>query len=165
MSNSKNTHFISEINYPLPFWRYLLVFQSYRQLRSWIFIVAVTALPFYLLSNFFNSESLPGEVILLGIAFGSMFSVMMVAPVEFHFKRKPDRHLCILFDTLDNLGYIKESQAETTTTFRQKLPSWLRWKEGNIVVEKCRDEILVKGGIFILNRLHHAVKNSYLEDE
>lgn len=165
MSNSKSTNFISNINYPLPFWRYLLVFQSYRQLRSWIFIVAATALPFYFLLNLFNSESLPIEVILLGIAFGSMFSVMMVAPVEFRFKRKADRHLCVLVDTLDNLGYIKESQAETTTTFRQKLPTWLRWREGNIVIEKYRDEILVKGGVFILSRLHTAVKNSYLEGD
>lgn len=165
MSNSKNINSVSEINYPLPFWRYLLVFQSYRQLRSWIFIVAATALPFYLLLNFLNSESLPIEVILLGIAFGSMFSVMMVAPVEFRFKRKTDRHFCVLVDTLYNLGYIKESQAETTATFRQKLPSWLRWKEGNIVIEKYHDEILVKGGIFILNRLHHAVKNSFFEDK
>lgn len=163
MNDSKITDCVSDLIFPLPLWRYILIFQSWQQLRSWTIIVSGSALSFYFLVNFLSFKSLPIEVVLLGVTFGSIFSVIMVAPVEFRFTRKTDRLLCNLVDELYDIGYIQESQIERTKIFRQKLPSWLRWNEGNVVIERYNDEILVKGGVFILTKLRNFVKKSYYE--
>ncbi len=89
-----------------------------------------------------------------------MFSVIMVTPVEFRFKRKGDRFLYMLVERIYYLGYIQDSQAEKIIIFKQKLPSWLRWNEGNIVIEKYDDEVLVKGGLFILANLRRFIQKS-----
>lgn len=160
---TKNTDSISKTYFPLPFWRYLLIFQSWQQFRSWITIVSGTALSVYFLLNIFDPKSVPMEAILLGVALGSMFSVIMVIPVEIHFKGKPERLSYILIEKLYNIGYTQDSQAGKTTTFKQKFSSWLRWNEGNVVVKKFDHEIVVTGGWFILGNLRRAIKISYLK--
>lgn len=94
---------------------------------------------------------------------GGIFSVVMVIPVEIHFKGRIDRLAYILFEKLYNTGYTQESRAANTTKFKQKTPSWLSWEETNIAIEKFDDAIIVKGGWFILLNLSRATKISYFD--
>lgn len=149
---------VSELKFPLPFWRYILIFQSWQQLRSWIIIVSGTTLSIYFIMNSLTLTSLPIDVVLLGVSFGSIFSVIMVIPVEFHFKASTNRLVRTLVETLYDVGYIQESETEKTKFYRQKLPQWLRWREGNIEIERKNDEVSVKGGIFILCKLRQRIK-------
>lgn len=159
MADLKNTSFKPKTYFPLPLWRYFLIFQSWQQLRSWTVIVSGSALSVYFLINFFDPKSVPFEAIFLGVVFGSMFSVIMVIPVEIHFEGKTDRLSYVLVEKLYNVGYTQESQTGKITTFKQKFSSWLRWSEGNIVIKKLDDRIIVIGGWFILNTLRRAVKS------
>ena len=161
MADSTFDTYVSKLSFPLPLWRYILIFQSWQQLRSWTFIVSGIVLSFCLFFEFLALKSMPIDVVLFGVIFGSIFSVIMVAPVEFRLKRKTDRLVCALVDQLYDIGYIQESQAEGTKIFRQKLPSWLRWNEGKVTIANNNNEILVKGGVFVLSKLRHCAKKYY----
>ncbi|MFN3791259.1 hypothetical protein [Massilia sp.] len=164
MTNLKEINSISKTYFPLPLWRYILIFQSWQQLLSWMVIVSATAFSVYFLLNILDPRSVPIEAILLGVAFGSMFSVIMVIPVEIHFKGKTNRLTYILVEKLYSVGYIQDSQAGEITTFKQKFSSRLKWTEGNVVIKKLDHEIVVTGGWFILGNLRRAIKISYFKD-
>lgn len=94
---------ISALTYPQPVWRYLLLFQSWSQLGSWLIIVLASTLPLH--AFLMGQEGAPPLAgLLCGTALGSLVSVCMVLPVQFSVAPVGAASMRNLLDTLERLG-------------------------------------------------------------
>jgi len=152
---------VSKLEFPLPLWRYLLLFQSWRQVRSWIIIVVATAFVVCGILKYIDVSFFPLKGALLGTIFGSLISVVMVVPVEFSILRRTRKVSESLTNMLDNLGYVVASQTREAVVYEQNLPRCFRWDEGSVFVESSKDKIVVKGAWFILANLRLRVKKEF----
>jgi hypothetical protein len=161
MSGLKDCGPVSKLEFPLPLWRYLLLFQSWRQLQSWIIIVVGTVLLIYGAIKSIGALLLPIEGVLVGMTFGSIFAVVMVIPAEFYVVRRTERLTGLLANQLNQVGYVQASQTAKVIIYKQNLPRFLRWDEGDVSIEECGDKVVVKGALFILANLRRSMQKEY----
>lgn len=153
----KNT--ISRLIFPLPTWRYFILFQSWSQFKSWVMAMAGFSLIFWLMLNFLDPDTVPIAGILVGGGIGSMFSVILVIPAQFTIFNTRRDSLDFLIKQIEYFGYIKESTKENCVTFRQNLPRLLRWNEGNVIIWSESGIIRVAGAMFILK----SIRKKFIE--
>lgn len=153
MSSLNNHLRISAVRYPLPRWRYFLLFQSWAQLTSWIVTISLTMLLISGVINFFGNPEFAMGGILVGAAIGSLASVLLVVPAEFDVISNPERSVMLLRDQLESMGYVPVSAGNKLITYRPKLPRFLRWEEGNISIRKYEDKVTVAGGVVVLKNI------------
>lgn len=154
--NEKIYHNISAISYPQPPWRYILVFQSWSQLSSWIIIVLLTTLLMYgLLVGL--KEPLPIEGLLLGVALGSLVSVVMVVPAQFRMHVTTMDSVETFYSVMDGIHYVESHRTPDFIVYRQKLPRFLRWREGEVVVRPNDGCLVIDGPRAILVRVREEL--------
>ncbi|MBQ5941478.1 hypothetical protein [Massilia sp. AB1] len=158
MTNSRQCGVVSRLGFPLPLWRNLLLFQSYRQLQSWILIVVGTVWLVCFATRFFASHMLPIGVALMGVSCGALISVAMSIPAEFHVLRRPERLTGLLASRLQYLGYMELSSTGDVIVYRQRGPRCLRWDESNVRVREYPDKIVVRGAWFIVADLRRWIQ-------
>ena len=147
---------ISALTYPQPFWRYLLLFQSWPQLGSWLIIVLASTLPLHaLLMGQEGAPPLAG--LLCGTALGSLVSVCMVLPVRFSVAHTDAASMRSLLDTLARLGYVQDQRTGASVVYLQKLPRILRWNEGAVTIAQLHGTIVVSGPRFIVGWMRKDV--------
>ncbi len=147
---------ISALTYPQPFWRYLLLFQSWPQLGSWLIIVLASTLPLHaLLMGQEGAPPLAG--LLCGTALGSLVSVCMVLPVRFSVAHADAASMRSLLDTLARLGYVQDQRTGASVVYLQKLPRILRWNEGAVTIAQLHGTIVVSGPRFIVGWMRKDV--------
>lgn len=147
---------ISALTYPRPFWRYLLLFQSWSQLGSWLVMVLAVTLPMHALMIGLK-EAPPLVALLCGTALGSLGSVCMVLPVQFSVAPAGAASMRSLLDTLERLGYVQERRSGASAVYLQKLPRVLRWNEGALRIAQHRGTIVVSGPRSIVGRMRKAL--------
>lgn len=157
MKANVNRPLLSGLAYPKSFWRYLLLFQSWGQFQSWAFAVVVTAASVQIAMISFDLPLIPTDGLLLGVALGSLCSVIMVLPTQFTVSAANDRVLCVLAEQLYQLGYIDAQRTAKRMIFRRNLPRFLRWEEGDVTIDVLDNLAVVSGGIVILMKLQRAV--------
>lgn len=141
---------ISPLRYPLPWWRYALLFQSLGQFQSWAFFVVTTAAVMQTISIFAGSVAIPVVAILVSAAIGGSFSVYMVIPASFSLTQSHASSLPSLISEIESMRYFSAEENLNKTIFHQRLPRLLRWDEGNISIEKSGDLLHVNGPAFVL---------------
>lgn len=157
MSTSHRQTAVSGLKFPLPAWRYALLFQSWSQFQSWAIIVLGTVLAINGLLALLQSHVVPVEGVLIGCAFGSLMSVIMVLPVEFEFKPSSCNPQATLQNYLEYFGYVRSDDGTNAIVYRQKLPKFLRWEEGKVFITRPDGSIRVKGPLMILRKLQRAL--------
>lgn len=144
---------VSTLRYPVPLWRYLLLFQSWTQLQSWLMLVLTTILLIVFVINLLKPSSVPDAAMLVGATLGSLCSVVMVFPVEFDVFSSSEQTMALLERQVTYMGYVRLSCDANTTLYRQKLPRLLRWDEGNIKIYKQETKVTVRGGWVALKNI------------
>lgn len=148
---------VSSVTFPKPAWRYLLLFQSWSQLQSWGFFVIAAVVMVNGLLGLFDIGDLPVTAILVGAALGALGSVIAVLPTEFLVRWSSNHPFRSLTSELEGLGYVLQAAQADTVVYRQNLPRLLRWDEGNVVIERAGDRLIVKGPLVIVKKIRHAL--------
>lgn len=146
MSQSKNSSFtVSEISYPLPGWRYQLLFQSWEQLQSYLVIVLACTLVIHALALFSDARVMPLPYLLGGLALGGLISVVMVMKAQFTVAPASEAAVRRVVTEVEVAGYIENGVNDNAVMFRQNLPRVLRWDEGAISVAREDGTLIVSG--------------------
>lgn len=151
---------VSEIALPSPVWRYLLLFQTWSQFQSWCVIVAVATLFIQGLVFITNTAPLPTMGILVGAALGSLVSVFLVFPARFVVSPITEEVLGHITTSIEEVRYIQQSSEGDVAVFRQDLPRWLRWNEGDIAIVRENNEIVISGPLAILRNIRRSILNA-----
>lgn len=141
---------VSDVTFPHPAWRYLLLFQSWQQLRSWGLRVLVALVLVNYLLTFANAGL--RHAVLAGAVLGSLPSVVMALPTRFVVSACPDRVVRTLASELEALGYVSQGSRAGVALYRQNLPRLLRWDERNVRIERAGDRLIVTGPFMILKK-------------
>lgn len=144
MSQPEVPSALSGLKFRLPTWRYLLLFQSWSQFKSWAIVVLVSLVVISGLLSFAKGDGVPMEGILVGAVLGSLCSVLMVLPAEFEFKPGSGRRLALLQGNLEKSGYIESPHDGNSIVYRPNLPKWLRWDENKVFVQRESGSVIVK---------------------
>lgn len=148
---------ISPLRFPHPVWRYLVLFQSWTQFQAWATLILVMVLILNGLIIVTESQLLPLEGVLIGAVLGSLFSVFMVLPTEFKLSCCSTKLFVTVENELEALGYIQFDSKADLVVYRQNLPKFLRWTEGNVSIERTETDATVKGAFIIVWRIRRSL--------
>lgn len=157
MSTVIDASLVSKLVFPRPIWRYLLLFQSWAQMQSWGFYVTILLALMSSIFAFLKPRFLPVEGVLIGTVLGSLVSLIMVLPAEFVVRSRSSRVFSSLTRQLEGLGYVLQDSRMDAVVYRQKLPRYLRWDEGNVTIKLSGDRYVVKGAMSIVIKVRHSL--------
>ncbi|QGZ42084.1 hypothetical protein IP92_04464 [Pseudoduganella flava] len=148
--HSDSTNRVSQITLPDPYWRYLILFQSWTQLLSWAVAMAGVIGTVWLLIWLFGDHrlilgTLPAALV------GGTPSLLFVGKARFSVSATALPEQAAAAAVLDEWNYVAVRGAGQDKQFRQKLPSWLRWTESEVTIGK-RDGVIVYTGPRLLIR-------------
>lgn len=154
MSQSKNSTFeVSAIDYPLPRWRYFLLFQSWSQLQSYLLMVLACTLAIHGLALASRARVMPLGALLAGLAIGGLISLLLMLKARFTVAPASEAAVRRLVTEVECARYIESGVAGNAIIYRQNLPRPLRWNEGNISVAREGDQLIVTGPVANLKRI------------
>ena len=155
-SPSETIH-VSEIDYPLPWWRYLMVIQSWAQLRSVLFTIGIPALILLNIDDSLFDGRAPALWILLGCVGGATPALLMFLPVRFQVSPASAASLGRLHREIVKLRYVELEGARSTIVYRQDVLRIFRWDEGNLSAQRTPETIIVSGPQFALKALRKSL--------
>jgi hypothetical protein len=154
MSPSKNSPLsVSSIAYPLPAWRYWILFQSWRQLRSFALIVLVFTLSIHGLAMLSKGRVMPIGALLAGLTLGGLISVMMVLRAQFTVSPASEEAVRRVVTEVECARHVEDGVTGNAVMYRQNLPRLLRWQEGSIAVARHGDQLVITGPVASLKRI------------
>ena len=154
MTASKNSILtVSAISYPLPNWRYRVLFQSWGQLQSWLLMVVGCTLAIHFLALYSNARVMPIGYLLAGLAIGGLISVLMVLPARFTVSPASEAAVRRVITEVEVARYIENGVVGNAVMYRQNLPRILRWDEGNISVARDGETLILTGPVVNLKRI------------
>ncbi len=152
---------VMPIFFPLAKWRYFVLFQSRAQAVSWMVTLLMCMV---VISYFFSLDrdsKAPLDVVLLGAAIGSSFSLMAVLPAQFTVHDNGLGMLGEMEVRLLKMNYVEEDRLKAVVVYRQNLPRLLRWDEGNIKIREEGACFTVSGGYVSLRKLRSSLLKPY----
>lgn len=146
MSLSKNSGLsVSELSYPLPTWRYQVLFQSWGQLQSYLLIVMVCTIVIHSLALISNARAMPVQYLLAGLALGGLISVVIVMKARFTVSPASEAAVRRVVTEVEVAGYIENGVVDNAVMYRQNLPRFLRWDEGSISIAREGETLILTG--------------------
>ena len=148
MSQPNNSTFsVSAIAYPLPKWRYWVLFQSWSQLQSYLLIVLACTLAIHGLAVASGARVMPLGILLAGLAVGGLISVAMVLKAQFTVGPASEAAVRRVVTEVECARYVENGVQGNAIVYRQNLPRLLRWNEGNINVAREGDQLIISGPV------------------
>lgn len=141
---------VSQVTYPYSHWRYVLLFQSRRQLESWLVTVLLASSAVYLSVTLFHQPLAPLATILSAVVGGSLCSVLMVLPAKLTVSAAAPDTVSLLYARLDAMRYVEGSRFGKNVVFRQDLPRFLRWDEADLTMRTEPGMVTFTGPVFML---------------
>lgn len=147
MQKQRWQHMISRTSLTVPWWKVLFPFQSWGQFQSWAWINCIVAIIALLAIYLLGEKSIPALVLLPGILLGSLPSVISVLPAKLTVRADLGfgKSASIISTKLEGIGYTVESTSNNVMVFRQNLPRYFRWKEGEVTIRNAQQDIIVFG--------------------
>lgn len=152
---------VTSIFFPLAKWRYFVLFQSKAQATSWIVTLLICMVTITYLFSLDRESKAPLEVVLLGAAIGSSFSLIAVLPAAFKVRDNGLGMLGEIEVRLLKMHYVEEARHTGIVIYRQNLPRLLCWDEGNIEIRNEEGVFVVSGGYLSLRKLRGGLLKSY----
>lgn len=149
---------ISELSHPLPRWRYWILFHSWGQFQSWVFIVVLASALLAWGIGQLRGEALPPFVLLGGAAGGSLVSVVLARRVRFTVMSGGRASLHLASTLLEGMRYVVAEQTPDRIVYRQNVHRLLRWDEGNVVLSADQDRVMIEGPYALLKHLHKLLR-------
>jgi hypothetical protein len=154
MSQSKNSRLtVSALTYPLPAWRYWILFQSWGQLQSYLLIVLACTLAIHGLAIVSKARVMPLGALLGGLALGGLISVLMVMRARFTVSPASEDAVRRVVTEVECARYVENGVVDNAVMYRQNLPRLLRWSEGSIAVAREGDQLILTGPVAKLKRI------------
>jgi hypothetical protein len=154
MSQPDNSAFtVSAIDYPLPKWRYYLLFQSWSQLQSYVLIVVACAMAIHGLAVASHARVMPPGLLLAGLLAGGLISVLLVLRARFTVSPASEAAVRRVVTEVECARYVEVGAQGNAIVYRQNLPRVLRWNEGNITVAREGDQLVLTGPVAALKRV------------
>ncbi len=154
MSHPKNSTFsVSAIAYPLPRWRYFLLFQSWTQLQSYLVILLCCVLSIQGLAYASKARIMPIGLLLAGMAIGGLAAVVAALKAQFTVTPASEDAVRRVVTEVECARYIEQGAQGNAIIYRQNLPRLLRWDESNISVAREGDQLIVSGPAAALKRI------------
>lgn len=138
-----------------------MLFQSRAQATSWIVTLLASMVLITYLASLDADSKAPLDVILLGAAIGSSFSLMAVLPAQFTVHDNGLGMLGEMEVRLLRMNYVEEGRLKAVVIYRQNLPRLLRWDEGNIQIREEGACFTVSGGYVSLRKLRSSLLKPY----
>lgn len=154
MSQPDNSPFsVSVIDYPLPKWRYFVLFQSWSQLQSYLLIVVVCALTIHGLAVASHGRVMSPGALLAGLFVGGLISVALVLKARLTVSPASEAAVRRVVTEIECARYVEVGALGNAIVYRQNLPRVLRWDEGNITVAREGDRLVLTGPVAALRRV------------
>ena len=154
MSTPPNSPFsVSKLRYPLPAWRYWVLFQSGAQLCSFVLIVLACALIIHGLALASGARVMPPAYLTALLALGGLVSVIMVLPAQFTMAPAGEAAVRRLVTEIEVARHVEDGVVDNAVRHRQNLPRLLRWSEGTISVARADDTLVVTGPVLKLRNI------------
>ena len=154
MSQSKNsTLTVSAIAYPLPTWRYVVLFQSWSQLQSFLLMVLACTLVIHGLAVVAKGRVMPIGALLAGLALLGLISVIMVMRARITVTPASEDAVRRVVTEVECARYVENGVVGNAVMYRQNLPRLLRWREGSISVARDGDQLIITGPVANLKRV------------
>ncbi len=154
MSQPKNAPFsVSAITYPLPTWRYLVLFQSWAQLRSFVLMVLVCTLAIHGMALATKARVMPVGLLMAGLALGGLISVLLAMRAQFTVTPATEDVVRRVVTEVECARYVENGVVGNAVMYRQNLPRLLRWQEGNMSIAREGDTLIIAGPVAKLKRV------------
>jgi hypothetical protein len=153
---------VSPLSYPLPRWRYWILFQSWGQFLSWVLIAVLAG---SLLGGgiaLLSGKAAPPFVLLIGTSVGSLVSVILARRARFTVFSVGRDALASLAAHLENKGYVLLERSGDKLVYRQNVHRLLRWDEGNVSLELDAAGVTVDGPQLFLRHLQTVLARQWL---
>lgn len=135
---------VSKITLPDPYWRYLILFQSWPQFLSCTLgLAGLFSAVATLIWLFGDVRLIP--VTLTGGLLGCTPSLLATGKAQFSIKAAALPEQAAAARVLEEWNYVEKNGAGQDKRFRQNLPSWLRWNESDVTIG-ARDGAIVYTG-------------------
>jgi hypothetical protein len=148
---------VTPIRYPRPLLRYMLLFQSWRQLQLWLVCGGLALLFIHGFMRLSSAHGIPLATALGGAALGALCSVALAVPAQFSVAPGGEKARLALVRELAQMGFILHTRTARRAVYRQDLPQLLRWDEGNISLEFQPDAMTVSGPLIAIRRLRQVL--------
>jgi hypothetical protein len=145
--SSKSTFSVSAIVYPLPKWRYFLLFQSRAQLQSYLLMVLACTLVIHGLALVSGARVMPFGLLLAGLGLCGLISVAMVLKAQFTVAPASEAAVRRVVTEVECARYVENGALGNAIVYRQNLPRLLRWNEGCINVAREGDQLTISGPV------------------
>ncbi len=150
---------LSAIDYPLPKWRYFVLFQSWSQLQSYLIIVVTCALVIHGLALASHGRVMPPAALSAGLFAAGLISVVLVLKARFTVSPASEAAVRRVITEVECARYVEVGAQGNTIVYRQNLPRVLRWDEGNITVAREGDQLILTGPVAALKRVRKHLAN------
>ena len=144
---------VSPLAFPLPAWRYWLLFQSWRQLVCWLLIVAACTGVIHGLAVASGGRVMPPMALFALLAAGGLISVLLGLRARFTVSPASEAAVRRVVTEVECARYIEVGARDNAVVYRQNLPRWLRWDEGNISIARDGDALVLTGPVASLRRI------------
>lgn len=144
---------VSPLSYPLPAWRYWLLFQSWAQLGSWLLIVGACTAGIHGLAVASGGRVMPPAALFGLLAAGGLISVLLVLRARFTVSPASEAAVRRVVTEVECARYIEVGARDNAVVYRQNLPRLLRWDEGNISIARHGDTLVLTGPAASMRRI------------
>ncbi|UUZ47621.1 hypothetical protein LP420_31300 [Massilia sp. B-10] len=160
-SNFKLNVEVSAVKYHRPLWRYVILFQSWSQFRSWLGMFALACLTVCAFLLIMGQPVKSFEVIRISVAIGSLVAVVMTLPAQFTVRTSEATPFRAIVNELKNMHYHEQLHSENNVVYHQELPRLMRWNEGDVLIQSEANVATITGPTFILTILRDRLLHQY----
>jgi hypothetical protein len=147
---------ISSITLPDPAWRYLILFQSWRQFLSWTSLIGATMSIVAALIWLVGDVRLMSTTITAGVL-GATWSLVFATKAQFSIRGAAGSETANLERIIKECWYFEHASTGQEKRFGQKLPNWLRWSESNVTIVQRGDMTVYTGPQLVIRKLRKTL--------
>lgn len=148
---------VTPIRYPRPLLRYMLLFQSWRQLQLWLFCGGLALLFIHGFVQLSSTRGIPLGMVVGVAVLGALFAVALAVPAQFSISPGGEKARVKVTRELTQMGFVLHTRSSRCAVYRQDLPSMLRWDEGDIRLWFEPDAMTVSGPLIAIKRLRQVL--------
>jgi hypothetical protein len=152
---------VSPLSYPLPRWRYWILFQSWGQFQSWTLIVALAGVLLEGGIALLDGKAMPPFALLIGSAIGALGSVILAMRARFTVFSAGRSAMASVASHLENSAYVVQERSGDKIVYRQNVPRLLRWDEGNVSIGLDAGGITVEGPHLFLRHMRKVLARQW----
>ncbi|WP_181259360.1 hypothetical protein [Pseudoduganella armeniaca] len=149
---------ISRVTLPDPTWRYVVLFQSWRQFISWGGWMGGTLSVVAVLVWLVGDIRLIPQISASGLL-GGAWSLLFATRAQLAVRGVVRSEEAEVERVLHDCGYVEQTAVDQEKRFVQKLPAWLRWGESDVTIAVRGESLVCTGPQLVIRRMRRALRS------